>query len=450
MNYISIRKLVYKDRDSLEEFDILSDDESKINPFIYERLISIECFHPKHPNSNKEILQIFNDVYFFLTLFFWDRNPLIHYAEYRKITNPENHTDQKYQNIEWAELSVLYVILYRFNKTKWFKDKKSHAKMFGILSDEIKKRQQSYNNSLYSSAFSENVVIDECDCIDNTITKDSAEKFFYMDIERDFPLRNIEDLCYDNESLEECLWLGDEIVDAINLFCKEDENKLALIDALLELEDRGYGKFDLMISDAYKSLNELRTELTVGSQPPIELAYEMKANELEYFREENKELQKELDKANVKLKNKSDVGEVVGTVVVEEEKEDKPSPAFTDDGRIKELEAIIADLRKENSDLKEEIEDLEKREGIESPKAALLVRIALSKLGGLPANRENAWPLISYIWGCSESISKRRLKESVKKETIESLAKLIDDVSPMIARIIREGGQEILKTQKNC
>ena len=110
----------------------------------------------------------------------------------------------------------------------------------------------------------------------------------------------------------------------------------------------------------------------------------------------------------------------------------------------KECEA----LRKEIESLREELADLETREGIDAPKAALLVRIACTKLGGMPPNRENAWPLLYNLWGVKESNARKRLKEGVKETTVEALAKLFDDVSPMIARIIREEGKKIIDNQK--
>jgi len=119
--------------------------------------------------------------------------------------------------------------------------------------------------------------------------------------------------------------------------------------------------------------------------------------------------------------------------------------------RIKELEQENQTLRSQlqtHQEKPEEETDMEQRAGIESRKAALLTRIALSKLGGLPANRENAWPVISSLWGCSESIAKRRLRESVREDTVEALAKVFDGVSPKIVGIIRKEGKEIVEKQK--
>ena len=149
----------------------------------------------------------------------------------------------------------------------------------------------------------------------------------------------------------------------------------------------------------------------------------------------------ELKAENTKLRNQ--------VKKLEEELKNRPKESPANEDANNNLKEDIDKLKQEKEGLEGEIEDLEKRKGIDSCKAALLVRIALSKVGGLPPNRENAWPLITNIWGSSMSLSQRRLKESVKEDTIESLAILFDSVSPKIANIIREEGERILNTQKN-
>jgi archaellum component FlaC len=155
--------------------------------------------------------------------------------------------------------------------------------------------------------------------------------------------------------------------------------------------------------------------------------------------------------------------------IAEREKSIVPAPY---EARIKELEMEVESLTSENkelkkqqpterpaeddieslkqqiSELKMEIADMEKREGLDAPKAALLVRIACTKLGGMPNNRENAWPLISNLWGTAEASARKRLRERVKEETVEDLASLFDSVSPKIAGIIREEGKVIIEKQK--
>lgn len=111
-------------------------------------------------------------------------------------------------------------------------------------------------------------------------------------------------------------------------------------------------------------------------------------------------------------------------------------------------EGDVESLKQRIAELEGKIADLEEREGIDAPKAALLVRIACTKLGGMPNNRENAWPLISNLWGTAEASARKRLRERVKEETVEDLASLFDSVSPKIAGIIREEGKVIIEKQK--
>lgn len=111
-------------------------------------------------------------------------------------------------------------------------------------------------------------------------------------------------------------------------------------------------------------------------------------------------------------------------------------------------EGYVESLKQRIAELEGKIADLEEREGIDAPKAALLVRIACTKLGGMPNNRENAWPLISNLWGTAEASARKRLRERVKEETVEDLASLFDSVSPKIAGIIREEGKVIIEKQK--
>ena len=116
MDYTSIRQLFYKERSSLDDFDVLAEDENVfVNSFLYNRLLQIDYLHPKYDYANEETLRIFNDVYYFMTLFFRDKNPLMHYADYRKIPNPEQNKDKLSQYRTWVEFSMIYVIMVRWN-----------------------------------------------------------------------------------------------------------------------------------------------------------------------------------------------------------------------------------------------------------------------------------------------------------------------------------------------
>lgn len=261
MNYSLIRPLIYRERKKLEEFNVL--DEHKdimVNAFLYDRLLKIDYLHPKHDYATEETRRIFNDVYFFMTLFFLDENPLAHYADYRKIPNPNQQEDKLSQRRTVVELSMIYVILQCWHKTDCFKQKIYHDKFFVVLNGEIEK------------IVSNDHITDDTN-IAKTLTSKSFYYRFLMSIHRDFAPRNIQEVIDGKESLKDCLAVGKDISKAVNLLCKNNTQKLGLIARLLEPEEEGYGAFSAPIPDAYRSLHELRSELT-GQPLPAKLPFE--------------------------------------------------------------------------------------------------------------------------------------------------------------------------------
>lgn len=95
--------------------------------------------------------------------------------------------------------------------------------------------------------------------------------------------------------------------------------------------------------------------------------------------------------------------------------------------------------KKENEDLKDEVEYL-KNEGrkLSSKQAAILTITACYYGGGLPSNRENLYPILVNLFGIGETFAKRRLREGVKQNDADELAKCFNDTAPKIARLIRE------------
>lgn len=259
MNYSLIRPLIYRERKSLEEFNVW--DEHKditINAFLYDSLLKIDYLHPKHDYATEETLRIFNDVHFFMTCFFLDEPPLAHYADYRKIPNPNQQKDYLSQHRTVVELSMIYVILQFWHKTNGFKQNNNHAKFFEVLNGEIEKILYPITNDTI---------------IAKTPTSDSLYYKLIMSIDYDFVPRDIQEVIDGKESLKDCLAVGKDICKAVNLLCKDNTQKLGLIARLLEPEEEGYGAFSAPIPDAFRSLHELRSELT-GQPLPAKLPFE--------------------------------------------------------------------------------------------------------------------------------------------------------------------------------
>ena len=267
MDYTKIRQLIYCDRQDISEFGIYEDCDSKVNPFLYERLKRVSFLHPSYEYANSEMLRIFNDVYFILTAFFMDERPLANYANYKRIANPNNERNILSNNRSLVEICMLYVILNRFNGANWFREKKTHSEFFNVIRDEV------YN---YRNPQDMQSVLDQLRGAENiayTITGECESMRFVMSVKEDFPPRDIQEVINSGESLRECLFAGKNISEAVNLLCKDKEQKLQLISRLLEPEKDDYGVMDSVISAAYRSLYELRAELT-GEPLPEKLPFE--------------------------------------------------------------------------------------------------------------------------------------------------------------------------------
>lgn len=259
MDYTKVRQLIYRERKSLDEFNVLAEEKNVlVNAFLYDRLLKIEYLHPMYDYANEETLRIFNDVHFIMTLFFYDENPLAHYADYRRIPNPDQQKDDFSQNRIWVELSMIYVILERWNRTKWFRKKLRHVKFFEIIKGEVE-------NYIEMNTSSEDIAY--------IITEGCEYRDFIMTIDHDFPLCNIQEVIDGKETLKNCLYVGSDLRNVVNDVCKDEKQKLLLIERLLEPEKEYYGVFDSTICAAYRSLYELKSELT-GESLPEELPFE--------------------------------------------------------------------------------------------------------------------------------------------------------------------------------
>ena len=267
MDYTKIRPLIYRERQDISEFGIYEDNDSKVNPFLYERLKRVSFLHPSYAYADNEMLRMFNDVYFILTAFFMDERPLANYANYRKIARSNNERDMLSNNRSLVEVCMLYVILNRFNGANWFREKKTHSEFFNAISEEVYRlmNPQDMETMLAQLRGAENIAY--------TITGECESMRFVMSVKEDFPPRDIKEVINSKESLKDCLSTGKDISVAVNLLCEDNEQKLKLIERLLEPENEHYGVMDSTICAAYRSLYELKSKLT-GEPLPEQLPFE--------------------------------------------------------------------------------------------------------------------------------------------------------------------------------
>ena len=70
--------------------------------------------------------------------------------------------------------------------------------------------------------------------------------------------------------------------------------------------------------------------------------------------------------------------------------------------------------------------------------AALLIMTVVHEIGGLPKDKKMLYPILTQCWGFTEQTASRALGAKLDQETAKHLAQVFEDVSPKLARLIRE------------
>ena len=109
---------------------------------------------------------------------------------------------------------------------------------------------------------------------------------------------------------------------------------------------------------------------------------------------------------------------------------------------------VATDNHDEIDELKETISRLENdleafktkddKHKMTASQAAIFILTVCHHLGGLPNDKKALTPILQWGWGFSESTSNRALGAVAQPEIADKTAQLIEDISPKLARLIRE------------
>ena len=107
---------------------------------------------------------------------------------------------------------------------------------------------------------------------------------------------------------------------------------------------------------------------------------------------------------------------------------------------IIELQERIKNLEQENEELRFTIESNKERDkGLSVPDMAVILIAICYHLNQLPQNgRETLYPLLQYLTGAKESTAKEALRRRITQEKADNIAKNMNKLTPVIARIIKE------------
>lgn len=101
--------LIYEKREDLTAFSV--DDDDCINGAMYERLLNLRCLQLPYSEMRKQILSIFNDVYYICTMLFEEYRPSEHLGQYLSIArNTDSNITESER--EAAVMSMIHCILW--------------------------------------------------------------------------------------------------------------------------------------------------------------------------------------------------------------------------------------------------------------------------------------------------------------------------------------------------
>ena len=266
MDYTKVpRILIYKERSSLEDFGVY--EANTFNAILYEALMSLDDLKPRRKGAFKEILQLFNDAYYLLTIIFLEQNPIERYAEYCEKAGSFPEGNQFVWDSKSRELVVkcmLFVMLRTFGKN---------------LTSPLQRLLETISNDIDDCAGNDmGTALRQLRGEEEDVVYKITCKFLYNHMPNSiskqyYTRRDIQELLNDEVSLKDCLYAGKTLGESVNILCKNNKQKLVLIERLLEPEKDSYGVFNSIICSAYQSLYELKSELT-GEPLPEEFPFE--------------------------------------------------------------------------------------------------------------------------------------------------------------------------------
>jgi len=415
MDYTTVpRSLIYRERRSLEEFGAY--DEDNIMFPLANAMLQMDII--RQADSENRALWCLNTAFYICTMILLEKDPRWRISKYESIATPR----WNYSQIQFMHLTLSLVVLLLARLEKPLKGIHPYGEKARMDIYRWLKRGFMYDDLKYKIFASEsliNYVIPNSTFAPRIIDKETVNDAL---MDHDFnwvPFVNF----FEERSVR----------DLINAFGITESEKHNMVEILRQASHSfytaGYNDYPEKVK---KMLHKIDKEIFLEFNPN---------EEREITEEDKAELIIPIDPEPYEARIKELEMEVESLTSENKElKKQQPTERPAEDD--------IESLKQQISELKMEIADMEKREGLDAPKAALLVRIACTKLGGMPNNRENAWPLISNLWGTAETSARKRLRERVKEETVEDLASLFDSVSPKIAGIIREEGKVIIEKQK--
>ncbi len=326
MNYSDLpRELIFENRRSLDDFSV--DETESPNSLFFNQLMQINCLSPEYLETEKQILSIFNDAYYIVTLIYLEKRPVLRLGYYRQVARywPDHGVEPQREAIVLAMINEMLGLIREELPYQiiTFKEKLEHflstnhpdANLFFIVANEL-------------GTYSEN------EFLPREITSEVADKIDWVKLTENFNLETIKDL-FDN--------LG-----------QNANEKKVLIKAIYDAEDATGNlsqipyAVDGLLDELYRKCDENNNGLISSYDPRRETLNIDKLMQDVEVRDEITSLQKEV---NQLAGEKDTLEKEVLSLCVEKDNAMK---------QIQESHDEIENLRKERDDYKNKYEELSK------------------------------------------------------------------------------------------
>ena len=314
MNYSKIpRELICFTHRSLDHYDV--DDRKYANFFFFEQMLKMDILSPQYKETESQILAIFNDAYFILTLVFLEKRPILRMGYYREIARLWPGRGVKYER-EVIVLSLVFEILglikqelphsvlyFKEELKRFLSAKKDYVYYFFSIKEDVYR----YSITLFYP---------------KKITKEVVNKIDWEDLTDNFDLETIQD-----------------IVDTLG---RDNKEKLIIVEGIFEAE-ASTGNMAAIPYDVDKFLDKLHKKYDENHKGLLE-AYDEQRESLNL----DKLLDKKI-KTFIKRETATDKD-------IDEIFDDSSSDADIEiqDQRISELENEVNQLAREKAEIEKQ------------------------------------------------------------------------------------------------
>lgn len=438
MDYIDFpRKLVYRERSSLEDFA----EEHEENTLFIDNML--DSYYFSSANGKERALRCFNTAYYLCTIILQcETHPEWNFAKYCDIAFCGDNGNKVYQSFT---LSLVYIFL-------------THA-YYEVPCKKLLKKFESFFVTFGNTLITNDPFLDDYTYQDvcNDLLKDAPE---HLLIGEEFSPRKI-----DRDIFKDVDGPGDQWSRKTNYYDRQEIRKI--VDFLGKDEEEKHVLIKLIDRDAQRFYSSNSAPYIQDVKPMLE-----DMDECIYHEYNDSDIQAIAEAEIEELKYQDDVRPLLEKIAKLEKdlacfKEQQPDEYVTDDEvkgaweqafsnakglsqqPVKEtdnsLQQQLAEAQKKIEELNLAIQGYkEQGKGLSAPEAAIFLTTICLELNQIPSNgREALAPIIEYCWGKSNSTAAEALRRKVTEQSANKLADYFVDTTPKLARLIRELPQKL-------